>query len=184
MVNNIPNASNNPWSFNEELDTTKSFPVFTAFRDMGDQRSLPKVAKQMGKNLSLVQRWSSEGKWIERCHKYDLYVDETKVDRALKINIDSHTEKLRRYRIQHENLGWQAFEVANKCLEISRKALQRYCDDPSIELRPVDIKMISSAGVSSSEIGSKLLSEALAVERLLEMLPIDVQAEEVQQAEE
>ncbi|MEH1771078.1 MAG: hypothetical protein V7L27_08985 [Nostoc sp.] len=44
--------------------------------------------------------------------------------------------------------------------------------------------MISSAGVSASEMGSKLLSDALAIEKLLDTLPIDVQAEEIQQVEE
>ncbi len=170
-------SSNDPWGFQADLDTPKSFEAFVFYRDMGGDRNLPAVAKNYGKSLSLVQRWSSEGNWSERAEAYHCFLDETSRDTALKINIESHIEKIRRYRQMHETLGWQALNQASDCLQIVTKALENYKENPPLEMKTQDIKNISTAGFSAAEIGSKLLADALAINRLLESLPIDLDSE-------
>ncbi|MEH1922844.1 hypothetical protein [Nostoc sp.] len=176
MVNNL---SRSAWSFSDELDTSQSFETFCVYRDMGANRELAKAAKATNRNITLVQKWSSKGNWQERVNAFDAYVDETMVDMRLKRDIKEHVSKIKRYREMHENLGWQNLDVAEKCLEIARNALSHWVENPHIELKPMDVKLIASTGVSATEIGSRLLSDALAVGKLLESLPVDIEAETV-----
>ncbi|MBD2508982.1 hypothetical protein H6G91_17095 [Nostoc muscorum FACHB-395] len=175
----VSNLSRSPWFFDSELDTSQSYETFCCFRDMGASRSLSKVAKDTNKNLSLVQRWSSKGNWKERALAFDVYVDETMVDMRLKQDVKEHVNKINRYRETHESLGWQSLDVAQSCLEIARNALSKWIDNPHLDFKPMDVKLIASTGVSAAEIGSTLLSNSLAVGRLLETLPIDAESEEV-----
>lgn len=176
MVNSL---SRSPWFFNPELDTSQSYETFCCFRDMGAKRDLAKVAKACDRNLNLVRKWSAGGNWTERAILFDSYVDQQMVDLRLKRDMKEHLNKITRFREMHETLGWQNLDIAEKCLEIARNALSKWVENPHIELKPMDVKLIASTGVSAAEIGSKLLSDSLAVGRLLETLPVDVEAEEV-----
>lgn len=50
--------------------------AFQAYRDMPPgKRSLPKLAKELGKSLRLVAKWSSQDSWVSRCEEYDRYLD-------------------------------------------------------------------------------------------------------------
>ncbi|MHC5863437.1 hypothetical protein, partial [Nostoc sp.] len=116
MGTDIEKFGNQPWSFNEELDTFKSFQAFVVFRDLAGNRTLPEVARLTKRNLSLVQSWSSLANWTERARAYDKYIDSCMIDRALKLSVDSHVDKLQKYRKLHENLGFANMEIANQCL--------------------------------------------------------------------
>ncbi|MHC5915101.1 MAG: hypothetical protein ACYTXE_29840 [Nostoc sp.] len=179
MANDLIRASNEVWGYRHEWDTPKSFNAFCLYRDFGVNRSIETTASTLRKSVGLIQRWSIRGNWVERAEAFDVAQEEIARDVATKLHIQNHLSSLEKYRSFCANLGWANLELAADCLDISKKALQQFRDDPSIKLKPFEVKALSSAGVSSAEIGQKLLSEALAVEKLLEALPIDVKAEEV-----
>ena len=61
-------------------ETNKAYYAFTLYRDMGYQRSLAKVREKYGANYRrdvrrLIERWSSQHKWVERVSAYDDYLD-------------------------------------------------------------------------------------------------------------
>lgn len=58
-------------------ESSKAYHHFCLYRDMGASRSLRKMAKDgvCGAKLGQLERWSSNWRWVERCQKYDDYLD-------------------------------------------------------------------------------------------------------------
>lgn len=59
-----------PW---ERLDgeSPPRWQAFQIYRDLGAVRSLDKVAKQLGKSNTLIERWSAQDGWIYRTEAWD-----------------------------------------------------------------------------------------------------------------
>ena len=56
-------------------ESVLAFDSFIAYRDMGVERSLRKVAKQIGKSISLIARFSHEQLWVDRVSLYQQHLD-------------------------------------------------------------------------------------------------------------
>lgn len=59
-----------PWE-RQANETPQAWEGFTTYRDMGLTRSTPKVARELGKSETLIGRWCTAHKWVERCAAYD-----------------------------------------------------------------------------------------------------------------
>lgn len=59
-----------PW---ERLpdETTPAFEAFKEYRDMGEKRSIAKVAEKLGKSDKLLERWSAKHDWGNRVKAWD-----------------------------------------------------------------------------------------------------------------
>lgn len=62
--------TDNPWDRQKD-ESEQAYEAFLAYRDMGANRSVAKVAQKCGKNKSLMDRWSSRWEWVERCRCWD-----------------------------------------------------------------------------------------------------------------
>jgi len=63
-----------PW---ERLpkESPPAFEAFACYRDLGARRSFVAVARQVGKDESLIRRWADRHGWKERVWQYDLFSD-------------------------------------------------------------------------------------------------------------
>jgi hypothetical protein len=63
-----------PW---ERLtgESPQAFEAFAAYRDMGAERSLAKVARQLGKSTTLMERWSVGHHWVRRVDAWVVEAD-------------------------------------------------------------------------------------------------------------
>ena len=53
-------------------ETDKSWAAFCMYRDMGRDRTLLKVSKELGHSAGIiVQKWSMKHAWVERCRVFD-----------------------------------------------------------------------------------------------------------------
>lgn len=59
----------------QDYETPTQYMVFCAYRDMGADRTLKKVAEQEGKQLRNVENYSAKNHWQSRCIDYDLYLE-------------------------------------------------------------------------------------------------------------
>ena len=59
-----------PWE-RQENESPQSFGAFAEYRDMGADRSIPKVAQKCTKNESLIKRWSAANGWVKRAEAWD-----------------------------------------------------------------------------------------------------------------
>ncbi|MEH7747050.1 hypothetical protein V7659_18710 [Neobacillus drentensis] len=58
-----------------EGESSRAFEAFRIYRDLGPARSTGKVQEKTGKNLRLLERWSSEHSWVERARAFDQHMD-------------------------------------------------------------------------------------------------------------
>ena len=63
-----------PWE-QQPGESAKAFEAFAAYRDMGVERSIRKVTRQLNKSLTLIGKWSSANNWPERARAYDMDLD-------------------------------------------------------------------------------------------------------------
>lgn len=59
----------------QEGETTKAFEAFAKYRDLGLERSIRKVARELSKSDTIIKRWSSKWDWVERVKAYDMEMD-------------------------------------------------------------------------------------------------------------
>lgn len=71
----------NPWEQLEE-EGAKAYAAFCVYRDMGYERSTSAVARELGKHVALMQRWSTLYSWVDRTRRYQLYLDRARRGRA------------------------------------------------------------------------------------------------------
>jgi hypothetical protein len=110
---NMSNSKKNiddrmPWD-RQEGETAKAFEAFQIYRDIGPERSQRKVCQKLSKNTRTIADWSSKNNWVERCEKYDVY-------------IDSETQKQKRkdilaMRERHAQTGMDLLAKAAKALQ-------------------------------------------------------------------
>jgi hypothetical protein len=177
----------NVWDYLPGIDTSKSYEAFMCYRDMGIRRTFEKVAIAFKKSIKSYSQqmndWSTKSFWQERLREYDRYIELEKRKHAEALEISSHIDKLQRYRERSEILGWSNLDVSQKCLDIAKKVLENYENNPDLleNMRSQDLRNIVAAGNACGEQSLKNLNEALDVARLLETLDntITVNSEEV-----
>lgn len=59
-----------PWD-RQPGETSKAYDAFVAYRDMGGDRSYAKVARQLGKSTTLLDRWGRQNDWPSRTAAWD-----------------------------------------------------------------------------------------------------------------
>ncbi len=64
-----------PWH-QQPYETTTAYRAFVTYRDIEPSlRSLPRVASELGKGISLIKRWSSRWSWVKRAEAWDAEED-------------------------------------------------------------------------------------------------------------
>lgn len=61
---------------------SQAFEAFAIYRDMGAARSTAKVARQLSKTKTLMDRWSGVWQWVRRAAAWDAEVDRRKREEA------------------------------------------------------------------------------------------------------
>jgi hypothetical protein len=59
-----------PWEI-QENESSKAFQAFQTYLFLGEERSIVKVSKKLGKSETIITRWSSKYNWVERVRAYD-----------------------------------------------------------------------------------------------------------------
>ena len=117
---NLTLNSIEPWE-QQENETAPAFAAFVIYRDLGlGIRSVAKVGQQLGKSKTLIERWSSQWNWVNRCRVYD-----QELDRMIR---ERHMSELYAARDRHALLA----------REVQEKVLQRL-ESMSAEEIPVPI---------------------------------------------
>lgn len=100
-----------PWERQPE-ETPKAYAAFCEYRDMGAERSLDKVATKLNKSSTLIARWSSKYKWVERVAAWDDEQERIARIAAQKENIQA----IKDMRKRHATLATSMLIKAAKAL--------------------------------------------------------------------
>ena len=56
-------------------ESGRAYQAFCTYRDMGVDRSYAAVAQKLGKSKTIIDRWGSRWRWVERVAAYDTYLE-------------------------------------------------------------------------------------------------------------
>jgi hypothetical protein len=68
-----------PW-LRQAGETNVSYEAFRVYLMGGSARTTPKVAEAVGKSVTLIQNWSAQYLWVDRCRAYDNFLLEAETD--------------------------------------------------------------------------------------------------------
>lgn len=74
----------------QKKETLPAFEAFQTFRDMGNERSIRKVAKALGKSETLIGRWSSKHRWQKRISAWVVHIDTLMARQAEKDALEAN----------------------------------------------------------------------------------------------
>lgn len=132
-------AANKPWE-RQEKESAKAFEAFCIYRDMGIQRSVRKVARELGKSETLMARWSGNYNWVERATAWD--EEQDRIVRQMQL------DDIKKMRKRHA-------EIATDMLVKAAAALEEL---PADEIKAADIsRMVDIASklerISRGDVG-------------------------------
>lgn len=110
-----------PWE-RQKGESEKAFEAFTAYRDMGPERTISAVVKRLGKSRTLIDRWKDRWDWQERVRAYDNELEKEARAKAIRGRKDM-TER-------HIKIAMQ----------VQKKALEALASLSVEDMSPKDVK--------------------------------------------
>lgn len=114
-----------PWE-RQDGETPKQFEAFVVYRDLGEERSLAKVGRQLCKSKALMDRWSSANNWVERAAAWD-----NEQDRILR---QEQIKDIKKMRKRHA-------DVASAMITAAAKGLKEIMKHPE-DMTPNDVSRL------------------------------------------
>jgi len=102
-----------------DCETSRAFEAFNVYLNLGPSRSLPQVAKALGRVVSGINRWSARYDWVARSMAYDAY-RESELRRLREA--ETNNSEIREYRDRAKR---EARAVGRVGLEAIRKIALR-----------------------------------------------------------
>jgi hypothetical protein len=127
-----PPAPDEPWDQQPD-ETAPAFAAFAAYRDMGVTRSTAKVARQLGKSKTLIDRWSGVHGWVIRVSSYDRFLD-----REWQQEVK---ERKRRAARRNADMAAQAMDLVASRIEQMTKHFD-FSDDDYDKERPPPLDVL------------------------------------------
>lgn len=67
----MPNRkTEQPWE-RQKSESAQAFEAFSIYLNLGTERSIRAVSHELGKSKTLIDRWSRNNNWVERCRAWD-----------------------------------------------------------------------------------------------------------------
>lgn len=105
-------------------ETDQAWDAFRRYRDLLQDRSLAKIAREVGKSTALMERWSRKWQWNRRAYEYEVYLD-----RAAQQEAHRERGKMAVRHAQQAQLHMSALAAPAMAL------LQRIQQDPQFMMR-------------------------------------------------
>lgn len=121
------NEAEKSWE-RQPKESSQAYQAFDLYLHMGENRSLRKVAQQLGKSSTLICRWSSAWSWQARVRDYENELKRKEFEEELK-----EAQKMRKRQIQTAVL-------------LQKKAVEALSELDISELAPKDILNFISKG--------------------------------------
>ena len=137
MAKKNNNVDIEPWE-RQDGETSKQFQAFVIYRDLAEERSLSKVAKQLGKSTQLMSRWSAANNWVERCAAFDREQD--------RIARQEQIKEIKKMRKRHANTGALMVSIADKGLRNMLDTTDKANPKLKYDLNATEIAKLVDAG--------------------------------------
>ena len=136
-------------------ESPQALAAFVTYRDLGPERSLDAVARQLAKSSQLLKRWSAAHGWVERAAEHDAQQDALRRRAADDATAQQAAQNARRI-----------LQMGESCLMLAATAIRAHVN-PDGTLRgdvPVrDIPALVKAGVDCLQLASGQATERLEI---------------------
>lgn len=121
--------SENSWE-RQPGETPKAFEAFELYCKLGEERSLVKVGRKLGKSTTLIERWSSQWKWVNRARDYD--------------------NEMKRRELQAQKKAYQDMQKRQigMAIQLQKKAFEALQNLPVDKMTAKDIKEFMKLGAA------------------------------------
>ena len=128
-----------PWE-RQDGETPKQFQAFVVYRDMGEERSLSAVSRELNKSKALLGRWSAANGWVDRCTAWDREQD--------RIARQEQIKDIKKMRKRHADTGALMVSISKMALTdmIDASNPKKPRLKPNIELNATEISRLVDAG--------------------------------------
>jgi hypothetical protein len=182
----------------QEKETIKAYAAFCIYRDMGTDRTIYEVTRQIYRQptqdipkipagSSRVLAWSAKYKWIDRCKDYDR--DREQEVRAILRDVekDRYIKDLEDYHNEQKLLGVAALKLNRESIESIALLLQpvhRAIKNGTLKKADIELLFASQlAGRNSMGIGSigrDLAEKGLLLEQVMETIVGEIDSRQTQ----
>ncbi len=132
-------------------ETPRALGAFLAYFNLGQARSLPAVADQLGEKLDSVKKWSSQHRWADRLCRYQSGLLQQQVDAQVAFHQEQAADWARR---THE-CRQQEWETAQKLRAVAQCFLENV-GDSQVE------KMTLAQASRALQVAARLARQALS----------------------
>ena len=101
-----------PWE-RQAGESEKAFEAFIVYRDLGQDRTITAVGKQLAKSRNLIDRWKEKYNWSERVRMYDNELEKQAMAKAVKER-RAMTERHIKIAMQMQKKALEALQALNK----------------------------------------------------------------------
>lgn len=113
----------------QKNETIKAYAAFCIYRDMGVDRTIDDVTRQIYKQppqpirnrpagISRVLDWSSKYKWVDRCKDYDREIELSNREFLLQVKRERYLSRCDDLQVNTEAAGFEAIEAARNLTAI------------------------------------------------------------------
>jgi hypothetical protein len=174
-------------------ESTKAYTAFMLYRDMGATRSLTLVAEKIytpqsphnpPRNISQIERWSSQWNWVDRCKDYDL--DRERERRQIKSEHEkaAYLQELEHYHLQQKAIGIAALNFTARSLDALSFILEpiHQAIQESAVLTPDQIDVLFSSQIAAKNLmgaatsGAQMTAKGLVIEELMAVIESKLEA--------
>ena len=175
-----------PWEFNEDLDTAKSYQGFTFYRDFGPTRSLDAAFALYRQQNSIktasgfFNSWSTRGSWVDRAQAFDLESDRIRLEGIQGESHLEHERRLEEVRSVAEAIALARLQTSLRSALLVRDTISSLQDECKVGNRFVMgeaqasrlllLVSIQNKDAATIETTLKLADEALGIRELMEKL--------------
>jgi hypothetical protein len=112
-----------PLTFEQQPnETAKAFAAFKLYLELGPERSLVAVGKQLGKGVTVIERWSRKFNWPARVQAHNAHLAMVELKAAEAVATRNGVDWGRRQQ-EHREEEWQA---RTELLSLAHEAIQRW----------------------------------------------------------
>lgn len=145
-------------------ETNKAYSAFSVYLTAGSERSTARVAQELGKSKTLMDRWSSRHDWVRRAGAYDAYAIQQRL--AVREKIDAN-EEIRAYRERARENAKRLNAVTTVLLG---KAAERLRNLNPSDIDPRLLPGIIRATAQAMDAALNAEAQAIGANDLLQML--------------
>lgn len=149
-----------PWTQQPE-ESPEAFEAFVIYRDLGTRRSQARVASELGKDKSLISRWSREWSWRERIWHWAREVDRRRREELLELSVEMSERHIRQLRALSEIVSRPAIDMLRELQDNPQLVRDIMRDDPA-------------RGLEIIQQAARILPELMKAERLALGQPTEI----------